>query len=172
MKNPSMSSSGTTSFYINAKTGSRAVACPRICNFASFNKNIVAPCDRQIISSGAPDFTIGYLNTGTAPRFGIDIEGYSEGNIVYEEPVNVIIRNNVLKGNVNNAISNFNGTSVIIEGNIADGTISYGYGTSTTIANNIIKKNPESTGQSIGINGLGVGALEARSDAVIKGNLI
>lgn len=104
--------------------------------------------------------------------FGIDIEGYGEGDIVYEEPVNVIIRNNVLKGNVNNAISNFNGTSVIIEGNIADGTISYGYGTSTTIANNIIKKNSESTGQGIGINGLGVGALEARSDAVIKGNLI
>ena len=57
----------------------------------------------------------------------------------------------MLKGNVDHAISNFNGTSVIIEGNVADGTISYGYGTGTTIANNIIKKNPEFTGQSTGI---------------------
>ncbi|KAA6449734.1 hypothetical protein FZC77_20100 [Bacillus swezeyi] len=109
---------------------------------------------------------------GTEPRFGIDIEGYSEGTTVYEEPVNVTIRNNLLKGNVNSAISNFNGTSVVIEGNNADGTISYGYGIRTIIANNIIKKNPETTGQRTGITGLGVGALEESSDAVIKGNLI
>ncbi|ARC76392.1 hypothetical protein EI976_19405 [Bacillus licheniformis] len=134
------------------------------------NNLSITGCDNVLVE-GCEIADAGTGN-GTAPCFGIDIEGYSEGSIVYEEPVNVIIRNNVLKGNVNHAVSNFNGTSVIIEGNVADGTISYGYGTGTTIANNIIKKNPEFTGQSTGINGLGVGALEERSDAVIKGNLI
>ncbi|MFN2746631.1 MULTISPECIES: right-handed parallel beta-helix repeat-containing protein [Bacillus] len=109
---------------------------------------------------------------GTAPRFGIDIEGYSEGDIVYEEPVNVTIRNNSFKGNVKSAVSNYNGTSVLIEGNFADGTISYGYGTRTTIANNVIKKNAENREQTTGIAGLGTGVLEERSDAVITGNLI
>ncbi|RUU70432.1 hypothetical protein EOC06_39070, partial [Mesorhizobium sp. M7A.F.Ca.MR.362.00.0.0] len=36
---------------------------------------------------------------GTAPKFGIDIEGYGEGDVDYEEPINVSIRNNHFVGN-------------------------------------------------------------------------
>lgn len=92
---------------------------------------------------------------GTSPRFGIDIEGYSEGAVIYEKPVNIIIRNNTFKGNVNSAVTNFNGASVRIEGNQTDGTISYGYGTGTIISGNIIENNPEVSGQNTGISGQG-----------------
>ncbi len=70
---------------------------------------------------------------GTAPKFGIDIEGYGEGDVDYEEPINVSIRNNHFSGNVSSSVTNFNGYGISIEGNHSDNTISYGYGTQTVI---------------------------------------
>ncbi|NPC91513.1 right-handed parallel beta-helix repeat-containing protein [Bacillus sp. WMMC1349] len=108
---------------------------------------------------------------GTQPELGIDIEGYSEGNNIYEKPVHVIIRNNLLKENSNGAVTNFNGKAVLIEGNHVDGTISYGYGTETVIANNTIIKNQKNE-QTTGITGLGTSNLEDNNDVVIQGNII
>ncbi|MDI5791612.1 hypothetical protein PO124_34410 [Bacillus licheniformis] len=59
------------------------------------NNLSITGCDNVLVE-GCEIADAGTGN-GTAPCFGIDIEGYSEGSIVYEEPVNVIIRNNVLK---------------------------------------------------------------------------
>ncbi|MBT0952016.1 right-handed parallel beta-helix repeat-containing protein [Bacillus velezensis] len=78
------------------------------------------------------------INDGCKPMFGIDIEGYGEGNIDYEEPRNVRITNNTFKGNVLQSVCNFSGYEVVISGNYSDNSISYGFGTDTTISNNTL----------------------------------
>ncbi|AKL85480.1 right-handed parallel beta-helix repeat-containing protein [Bacillus atrophaeus] len=108
---------------------------------------------------------------GIAPKFGIDIEGYGEGDLDYEEALNITIRNNFFNGNVSSSVCNFNGYGVIIEGNQADNIISYGYGTETLILGNIIKSE-NGIIQSAGIAGLGVSQGKDGSDAVIESNLI
>ncbi|CAL1525181.1 right-handed parallel beta-helix repeat-containing protein [Bacillus sp. PS93] len=110
---------------------------------------------------------------GTAPKFGIDIEGYGEGDVDYEEPINVSIRNNHFVGNVSSSVTNFNGYGILIEGNHSDNTISYGYGTQTVIKGNILRR-PEDVAAAprVGITGLGVSQGKETSDAVIAGNLI
>lgn len=110
---------------------------------------------------------------GTAPKFGIDIEGYGEGNIDYEEPINVSIRNNYFNGNVSSSVTNFNGYGISIEGNHSDNTISYGYGTQTVIKGNILRRAEDgAAAPRVGITGLGVSQGKESSDAVIAGNLI
>jgi hypothetical protein len=110
---------------------------------------------------------------GTAPKFGIDIEGYGEGNIDYEEPINVSIRNNYFNGNVSSSVTNFNGYGISIEGNHSDNTISYGYGTQTVIKGNILRRAADgAAAPRVGITGLGVSQGKESSDAVIAGNLI
>ncbi|UOY90884.1 right-handed parallel beta-helix repeat-containing protein [Bacillus glycinifermentans] len=144
----------------------------RNCNISRSRRNNISitGCDGVLVE-GCNIEDAGAGN-GTAPRFGIDIEGYSEGSVFYEKPVNVTIRNNVFKGNVNSAVTNFNGASVVIEGNHADGTISYGYGAKTIIAGNVLENNPDEARPKTGIAGLGTDTLREDRDAVIKGNLI
>ncbi|RHJ07104.1 hypothetical protein DW143_18780 [Bacillus sonorensis] len=144
----------------------------RNCEISRSRRNNISMtgCDGVLIE-GCSIVDAGTGN-GTSPRFGIDIEGYSEGAVIYEKPVNIIIRNNTFKGNVNSAVTNFNGASVRIEGNQTDGTISYGYGTGTIISGNIIENNPEVSGQNTGISGQGANTSGSTREAVIKGNLI
>lgn len=71
---------------------------------------------------------------GTAPKFGIDIESYGEGDIDYEEALHITVRNNFFSGNAASSVTNFNGYHVLIEGNHSDNTISYGYGAHTVIS--------------------------------------
>ncbi|UFJ42039.1 right-handed parallel beta-helix repeat-containing protein [Brevibacillus humidisoli] len=87
--------------------------------------------ENNVIRNAGVDTTIG-------PGFGIDIEGYGEGDIDFEVPVNVVIKNNTFRGNREHSMSNYNGYGVVIEGNFSDHTISYGFGTDTVIANNVI----------------------------------
>lgn len=131
----------------------------RNCNISRSRRNNISitGCDGVLVE-GCNIRDAGTGN-GTAPRFGIDIEGYSEGSVFYEKPVNVTIRNNVFKGNVNSAVTNFNGASVLIEGNHADGTISYGYGVKTIIAGNVLENNPDADRPKTGIAGLGTDTL-------------
>lgn len=106
-------------------------------------------------------------------KFGIDIEGYGEGDIDYEEPINVSIRNNHFIGNVSSSVTNFNGYGISIEGNHSDNTISYGYGTQTVIKGNILRRAEDAAAAPrVGITGLGVSQGKESSDAVIAGNLI
>ncbi len=110
---------------------------------------------------------------GTAPKFGIDIEGYGEGGIDYEEPINVSIRNNHFIGNVSSSVTNFNGYGISIDGNDSDNTISYGYGTQTMIKGNILRRAENAAAAPrVGITGLGVSQGKESNDTVIAGNLI
>lgn len=68
------------------------------------------------------------MGNGIVLKFGIDIEGYGEGDIDYEELINVFICNNYFIGNVLSFVINFNGYGILIEGNYLDNMISYGYG--------------------------------------------
>ncbi|EEL48439.1 MULTISPECIES: right-handed parallel beta-helix repeat-containing protein [Bacillus cereus group] len=95
-------------------------------------------CDGVLVENNV--ITNAGIDDGTAPRFGIDIEGYGEGATDYVVPLNIVIKNNKFEGNVTTSICNFNGYNVIIEGNISDNTISYAYGTQTIISNNIFKR--------------------------------
>ncbi|MEG7333241.1 right-handed parallel beta-helix repeat-containing protein [Bacillus sp. 0102A] len=117
--------------------------------------------DNEITNAG--------INDGCKPMFGIDIEGYGEGDIDYEEPRNVKITNNTFAGNVGQSVCNFNGYEVVISGNHSDNTISYGYGTETNIENNIlVRKDKKYTA----IAGLGVSSGFNGNNATITGNTI
>lgn len=107
---------------------------------------------------------------GTAPKFGIDIEGYGEGGIDYEEALHITIRNNLFNGNVASSITNFNGYGVLIEGNQADNTISYGYGAQTVITGNVLYRT--NGGSRTAIAGQGVSQGQESSNAIISNNLI
>lgn len=109
------------------------------------------------------------INDGCRPMFGIDIEGYGEGDIDYEEPRNVKITKNTFTGNVAQSVCNFSGYEVVISGNNSDNSISYGYGTDTVIANNtLVRKDKKYTA----ITSLGVSAGFNGNNATIIGNTI
>lgn len=111
------------------------------------------------------------IHDGTAPRFGIDIEGYGEGAVDFATPLNVIVRGNLLRENRGQAIGNYNGYGVVIDGNVADTGIGYGYGTETVISNNVIKESPANPAK-FGVVGLGVSGGLATNSAVVLGNTI
>ncbi|MED4579043.1 right-handed parallel beta-helix repeat-containing protein [Bacillus atrophaeus] len=109
------------------------------------------------------------INDGCRPMFGIDIEGYGEGDIDYEEPRNVKITENTFTGNVAQSVCNFSGYEVVISGNNSDNSISYGYGTDTVISNNtLVRKDRKYTA----ITSLGVSAGFNGNNATITGNAI
>ncbi|MED4787515.1 right-handed parallel beta-helix repeat-containing protein [Bacillus atrophaeus] len=109
------------------------------------------------------------IHDGCRPMFGIDIEGYGEGDIDYEEPRNVKITENTLTGNVAQSVCNFSGYEVVISGNNSDNSISYGYGTDTVISNNtLVRKDRKYTA----ITSLGVSAGFNGNNAAITGNTI
>ncbi|AWB43112.1 right-handed parallel beta-helix repeat-containing protein [Paenibacillus sp. CAA11] len=74
---------------------------------------------------------------GTGPSVGIDIEGYGEDDIDYEQPRKIVIRGNVFRGNLVASVLNFSGYEVVIDGNHSDNMISYSNGTDTIISNNV-----------------------------------
>ncbi|MEH6861522.1 right-handed parallel beta-helix repeat-containing protein [Bacillus velezensis] len=109
------------------------------------------------------------INDGCKPMFGIDIEGYGEGNIDYEEPRNVRITNNTFKGNILQSVCNFSGYEVVISGNYSDNSISYGFGTDTTISNNTLVRTDK---KYTAITSLGVSAGFSGNNISITGNTI
>ncbi len=107
---------------------------------------------------------------GTAPKFGIDIESYGEGDIDYEEALHITVRNNFFSGNAASSVTNFNGYHVLIEGNHSDNTISYGYGAHTVISGNVFFRSDG--GSRTAVAGQGVSQGQDSSNAVISNNLI
>ncbi|MUG25647.1 right-handed parallel beta-helix repeat-containing protein [Paenibacillus macerans] len=106
---------------------------------------------------------------GTKPWAGIDIEGYGEGAIDYEEPRRVVVRGNVFRGNAEVSVLNFNGYGVIIEGNHADNTFSYGNGTDTVISNNVMVRTD---GSKVAIAAQQVSNGYDGNNVTIVGNII
>ncbi|MER3125360.1 right-handed parallel beta-helix repeat-containing protein [Bacillus pumilus] len=108
---------------------------------------------------------------GVEPRMGIDIEGYGENAVNMEEPLNIQIRNNIVRGGAASSIYNFNGYGVIIEGNHTDSSISYGFSTETIIANNLIRAMGGGVTKA-GITSLGVSLGQTENNVIIIGNMI
>lgn len=108
---------------------------------------------------------------GVEPRMGIDIEGYGENAVNMEEPLNIQIRNNIVRGGAASSIYNFNGYGVIIEGNHTDSSISYGFSTETIIANNLIRAVGGGVTKA-GITSLGVSLGQTENNVMIIGNMI
>lgn len=108
---------------------------------------------------------------GVEPRMGIDIEGYGENAVNMEEPLNIQIRNNIVRGGAASSIYNFNGYGVIIEGNHTDSSISYGFATETIIANNLIRAVGGGVTKA-GITSLGVSFGQTENNVIIIGNMI
>lgn len=108
---------------------------------------------------------------GVEPKMGIDIEGYGENATNLEEPLNIQIRNNIVRGGAASSIYNFNGYGVVIEGNQTDSSISYGFGTETIISNNLIRAVGEGVTKA-GITSLGVSLAQTKNNVLIIGNII
>ncbi|MCY7680782.1 right-handed parallel beta-helix repeat-containing protein [Bacillus pumilus] len=108
---------------------------------------------------------------GVEPRMGIDIEGYGENAVNMEEPLNIQIRNNIVRGGAASSIYNFNGYGVIIEGNHTDSSISYGFATETIIANNLIRAVGGGVTKA-GITSLGISLGQTENNVIIIGNMI
>ncbi len=108
---------------------------------------------------------------GVEPKMGIDIEGYGENAVNMEEPLNIQIRNNIVRGGAASSIYNFNGYGVIIEGNHTDSSISYGFATETIIANNLIRAVGGGVTKA-GITSLGVSLGQTENNVIIIGNMI
>lgn len=131
------------------------------------NNISITACD-QVLVEGCRITNAGIADDrsdGTPPRYGIDVEGYGEGSIDYEEPRNVTIRGNVVEGNTRGAIMNYNGVNTTITGNTADGSVSYGHAVGTVIHGNFLS---DPTGMRNGIHSNGTPA----AGAVIHGNII
>ncbi|MGZ7443542.1 right-handed parallel beta-helix repeat-containing protein [Paenibacillus sp. TH7-28] len=127
---------------------------------------------------------------GTGPSVGIDIEGYGEGDIDYEQPRKVVIYGNVFRGNVVASVLNFSGYEVVIDGNHSDHMFSYSGGTDTVISNNVLvrtdKTNTAIAGEKVsnGFDGNNVtitgntikgfsSGIDARGkDVVVTGNAV
>lgn len=122
---------------------------------------VVRVKDCIITRAGAED--------GCAPRFGIDIEGYGEGTIDYEEIKDVLIEGCTFLENVNASVSNFNGYGVRIVNNEADHRINYGSGTDTIIADNTMIRTD---GLNTAIQGDGTSAAQKGNNALVIGNTI
>ncbi|MCC8352514.1 right-handed parallel beta-helix repeat-containing protein [Bacillus sp. AF23] len=141
----------------------------RNCKLDGARRNNISVTGGEDIKIENNEITNAGINDGCKPMFGIDIEGYGEGDIDYEEPRNVKITNNTFAGNVAQSVCNFSGYEVVISGNHSDNSISYGYGTDTVIANNtLVRKDKKYTA----IAGLGVSSGFIGNNATISGNTI
>ncbi|ARV43521.1 hypothetical protein BCV50_00260 [Bacillus subtilis] len=141
----------------------------RGCKLDGARRNNISVTGGEDVKIENNEITNAGINDGCKPMFGIDIEGYGEGDIDYEEPRNVKITNNTFIGNVAQSVCNFSGYEVVIDGNHSDNSISYGYGTDTVIANNtLVRKDKKYTA----ITGLGVSAGFNGNNATITGNTI
>ena len=104
---------------------------------------VIAGC--HIIGAGTEDAN----HDGTAPRFGIDVEGYGEGAVDYTVTRRIFVLYNIFEGNVNASCDFLTGYECCAIGNVSDGMISYGSGNNIVIADNVFYKNPATrTGQA------------------------
>ncbi|MCY9132847.1 right-handed parallel beta-helix repeat-containing protein [Bacillus spizizenii] len=139
------------------------------CKLDGARRNNISVTGGEDVKIHDNEITNAGINDGCKPMFGIDIEGYGEGDIDYEEPRNVKITKNTFAGNVAQSVCNFSGYEVVIDGNHSDNSISYGYGTDTVIANNtLVRKDKKYTA----ITGLGVSAGFNGNNTTITGNTI
>ncbi|UAV84371.1 putative pectin lyase like protein [Bacillus phage phi18] len=110
---------------------------------------------------------------GVTPKFGIDIEGYGEGDIDYEFPLNITVKDNYVVGSKKASICNFNGYGVIITNNHVDSYLSYGFGTETVISDNVVKKLDSFACEiDVGITGLGVSNGLPGNNSVVSNNTV
>lgn len=82
-------------------------------------------------------------SSGTAPRFGIDIESYRVRDVngvltEYERVENVIVSNNKFLNNINSSVNNYTGINVEISNNYCDTGIGFSAGNQTKIFGNSI----------------------------------
>ncbi|SNR14815.1 right-handed parallel beta-helix repeat-containing protein [Tenacibaculum jejuense] len=99
-----------------------------------------------------------YSSAGVAPRFGLDVEpfvGYDdfsfESRKTYEWVENVIIRNNIFKGNEAGSIIVYTGDNVLIDGNFSDHVIAQNNTSGSKIINNTLEARDDVRGR-IGIS--------------------
>ncbi len=109
------------------------------------------------------------VSNGTAPKLGIDIEGFGEGQHDYTVTKNIIIRNNFFDGNVNGDAQLQTGYNCIIEGNVCTGTLSYGCCNNATIANNTMIRSDK---QASAISSIRVSLGYDGNNVSITGNSI
>uniref|UniRef100_A0AAU8BET9 Tail spike n=1 Tax=Bacillus phage Adastra TaxID=3143958 RepID=A0AAU8BET9_9CAUD len=110
---------------------------------------------------------------GVTPKFGIDIEGYGEGDIDYEFPLNITAKDNYVAGSRKAAICNFNGYGVIITNNHVDSYLSYGFGTETVISDNVVKKLDSYASEiDTGVTGLGVSNGLPGNNSIVSNNTV
>lgn len=141
----------------------------RGCKIDGARRNNISVTGGEDVKIENSEITNAGINDGCKPMFGIDIEGYGEGDIDYEEPRNVKITNNTFAGNVGQSVCNFSGYEVVISGNHSDKAISYGFGTDTVIANNTLVRTDK---KYTAITGLGVSAGFNGNNTAITGNTI
>ncbi|QBA63884.1 right-handed parallel beta-helix repeat-containing protein [Muriicola soli] len=96
-------------------------------------------------------------STGTAPKFGIDVEAAREsdgngGYIFYERAENILIRNNTERGSAAGAMTIHIGYYVTIEGNTTEKGIGFTYTNGSIIRNNTVDAG-SSEGIGAGIKG-------------------
>lgn len=110
---------------------------------------------------------------GVTPKFGIDIEGYGEGDIDYEFPLNITAKDNYVAGSRKASICNFNGYGVIITNNHVDSYLSYGFGTETVISDNVVKKLDSYASEiDTGVTGLGVSNGLPGNNSIVSNNTV
>lgn len=109
---------------------------------------------------------------GTAPRFGIDVEGYGEGDVDFAITRRVNVIGNVFEGNVAAACDFLTGYECVAIDNISDGQFGYSYGNNVVISNNIFYKKEKETSGSAAIAGNGVSSGYDGNYTIISGNTI
>ena len=110
---------------------------------------------------------------GVTPKFGVDIEGYGEGDIDYEFPLNITIKDNYIAGSKKASVCNFNGYGVLITNNHVDSYLSYGFGTETVISDNVVKKLDSYASEiDAGITALGVSTGIPGNNSIISNNTV
>lgn len=154
-------------------TGSEYHHCYNIhiekCFISNNRRNNISVTAAEVVRIKNCIITKAGADDGCAPRFGIDIEGYGEGSIDYEEIRDVLIEGCTFIGNINASVSNFNGYGVRIVNNQADHVINYGSGTDTLISNNTMVRTD---GKNTAIQGDGVSSSQKCNNSLIIGNTI
>jgi len=148
--------------------------CPRLisirnCSLDGARRNNISITAGEGVFVDNNEITNAGTVMGTTPKAGIDIEGYGEDDIDYEEPRKVVIRGNVFRGNAESSVLNYTGYEVVIDGNHSDNTLSYGCGTDTIISNNVLVRTDKA---KTAIKGEKVSNGFDGNNAAITGNTI
>lgn len=104
---------------------------------------------------------------GTAPRFGIDIEGYKTTGYI-ENPTKAVIDNCNFINNMNGSVANYDGDNVIITNCKFDTVVMISFGSQTIVSNNIFTGN----GTGYAIDSVDNATYGVTGKNVIQGNII